>query len=67
MLVSNLLSMYKEEYTSAGGDREDIQAYTAQNLTRKIKKNFFKEVTIKLAVYQEGNFIYSYSLPEEDA
>ena len=67
VLVGDLLGMYKEEYTSVGGDGADVQAYTAQNLTRKVKDHFKEEIAIKLADHRKGNFIYSSALPEEDA
>ena len=67
VLVNDLLGMYKEEYIILGGDAEDIQPYTAQNLTRKVKDHLKDDITITLADHRKGNFIYSSTLLEDDA
>lgn len=67
VLASDLLSMYKVEYTSLGGDGADIKAYTAPNLTRMLKEHLKKEVSQKIADQRKGNFICSSGVPEEDA
>lgn len=66
VLISDLLDMYKVEYTSVGGDGSEVQNYTAQNLSRKVKDHL-KEVIIKLADHRKGNFIYSSTVTENDA
>ena len=39
VFVSDLLAMYREEYTGVRGNWTDVQAYTAQNLTRKTEEH----------------------------
>ena len=58
MLVNDLLGMYIEEYTSGGGDGADVDAYTAQNLTRKVKDHFKEDVSIKLANHQKVKIVH---------
>ena len=67
MLISDLLSNYKEEYISAGGDRGEIATYTPQSLTRKIREHFNDRITIGIVDYRKGNIIYSSSCTLEDA
>ena len=67
VFVSDLLAFYKEEYTSVGGDWTDVQAYTAQNLTRKIEEHLKEKVTIRLLNQIKGNFIYNSIISEDDA
>ena len=67
VFVSDLLAMYKEEYTGVGGDWTDVQAYTAQNLTRKIEEHLKEKVTIRLVNQRKGNFIYNSVISEDDA
>ena len=67
LLVSDLLGMYKEEYTSLGGGEMDVHAYTAQNLTRKVKDHLKEKVSTALANQRKGNFIHSSDIPEEEA
>lgn len=67
VLVSDLLNMYREEYTNLAGEEKDVQAYTAQNLTRKLKEHFKAQIKVSLINQRKGNFIYSSSMSEEDA
>lgn len=67
VLVRDLLAIYREEYISVGGDEVDVQTYTAQNLTRKLKDHLEGQVTVKLADHRKGNFIYSSVLTEQEA
>ena len=67
VLISDLLSMYREEFTIVGGDGMDVQTYTAQNLTRKIREHLKEEITISLVNQRQGNFIYNSDISEDDA
>ena len=67
ILVSNLLSMYKEEYTSLSGEAEDIQDYSSRNLVRKLKIQFKDEIVVKVLDKRKGNFIFSSTIQEDEA
>ncbi len=67
VLMRDLFEIYKEEYTSLGGDGGDLQVYTLQNLTRKIQDNFSDDIKIHLADQRKGNFIHSSCISEKDA
>ena len=66
-MVSDLLGIYKAEYTSAGGDQADIEGYTSQSLLRKINKQYGDNIKVKLADQRIGNFIFCSTTTEEDA
>lgn len=67
LMVTSLLNKYKAEYTSNGGDPQDVDAYTTQNLIRKVQDKFGEQVRVKLADNRRGNFIHAASLTEEQA
>ena len=69
ILVSDLLGMYKEEFSSIGetGTESDVPVYTAQNLTRKLKDYLKDKITITLLNQRKGNFIHSADIPKEEA
>ena len=65
LLISSLLSRYKEEYCSHGGDFNDVTSYTPQNLSRKIQNSFGDKICISLADVRRGNYVYNASLSQE--
>jgi len=67
VLVSALLDIYKAEYTSIGGDQEEVESYLAQNLQRKIKDYYGDRMRVKLADQRKGNFVFSSLVREDDA
>lgn len=69
ILVSDLLGMYKEEFSSIGetGTESDVPVYRAQNLARKLKDHLKNKVTITLLKQRKGNFIHSADIPKEEA
>lgn len=67
LLVSSLLSRYRVEFISSGGDRENIQSYLAQNLVRKITAYFRRKVRVQLLDNRRGNFICCDALTEDQA
>lgn len=67
VLVSTLLDMYKVEYITAGGDKDEIESYSAQNLLRKLTDKYVQKICVTLLDQRRGNIIFSSVLTEEDA
>ena len=66
LLLSNLLDMYKTEYSSLGGDEKTISVYSGQSFQRKLKDHFGEQIRIQLADSRKGNFICSSVLTENE-
>lgn len=66
MLASDLFHLYKEEFLSLGGNREDIDRYTVQGLVTKIKERF-KDITVDKQANKAGNVIFHSSLSSTEA
>ena len=65
LLPSNLLHMYKTEYSTLGGD-ERISVYSGHSFQRKLKDHFGEQIRIQLADSRKGNFICSSVLTENE-
>ena len=67
MLSTSILELYKSEFISAGGTTDDIESYTAQALTKKIKEKFGEKISISLYDHRKGNFVYSSTMSDAEA
>ena len=67
MLSTSILELYKSEFISAGGTTDDIESYTAQALTKKIKEKFGEKISISLYDHRKGNFVYSSTMSDSEA
>ena len=67
LVLGDLLSMYKNEYVIAGGNKEDVEAYPAQTLMRKVKDHFQDKLAVGLYDYRKGNILYSSAISEDEA
>ena len=67
LVLGDLLSMYKNEYVIAEGNKEDVEAYPAQTLMRKVKDPFQDKIAVGLYDYRKGNILYSSAISEDEA
>jgi len=67
MFATVLLDLYKAEYLSGGGNKDDIDCYTGQALMKKVKDRFGDRLTISMYDSRKGNFIFNSTLSEADA
>lgn len=49
LLITHLLTLYTEEYVTAGGEGGEVEDYANRHLTSKIKEQMSDKVTVKLA------------------
>ena len=66
-MITHLLTLYTEEYVTAGGEGGEVEDYATQHLTRKIKEQMSDRMTVKLADQRIGNFVFSNNMTEEEA
>ena len=64
LLITLLLTLYTEEYVTAGGEGGEIEDYANRHLTSKIKEQMSDKVTVKLADQRIGDFVFSNNMTE---
>ena len=67
VMTSELLSLYSEEFISAGGSEDDISYYKTQDLLNKIKIKYEKKVSVNKESNKSGSFIHSNSISKDEA